>query len=408
MEVGNMSIGGIAYKKVGLNGNTSDSLMTLLDFIDDFNRLTNYDELLVEIGKATQSIMNAEASSLMLLDDEQNNLSVVCSTGPVKEEVKGRKIPRDKGFCGWVAEHKLPLIANDIDAKNELFGGELSSNFTTRNLICAPLLDNDNNVIGVIEAINRHDRPKLEEQDIPVFQALANHAATAIKRGQDEKKQADRFQEQDIYLTEIHHRVKNDLALISGIVEIESLDIENEQAKQILKSVQSRIKSMAVVYELLSGEGSNNKAEVGTYFKKLVNGISASLERKNTDIDIQVTTEPVIIDPYKALSCGLILNELLLNTYKHAFSGSDTGLISVELRKHENEIIIDYKDDGEGFPENFNIEQQDSLGFKMIHALVKQLDGTLELQNDDGAHFIIRFGNGEKKIKKSKPVLKRK
>jgi|GEM_PF-337143 len=405
MKGENMHIGGIAYKKVGLNGDTSERLMRLLDKIEGFNHLTDFEELLAEVSKVAKSIMQAEASSLMLLDKETDELTIVSSTGPIKDEVKSKKIAKTRGFSGWVAEHKLPLIANDIDPDNEFFGGELSDNFRTINLICAPLMDAENNVIGVIEAINHRSKPKLEEQDIPIFQALAKHAATAILRVQAEKEKGNRLKEQDVYLTEIHHRVKNDLALISGIVEIESLDIESDEAKGVLRDIQSRIKSMAVVYELLSGEGSHNRAEVGTYFKKLVNGISNNLQTKNKSIDIQVNTESVVVDPYKALSCGLILNELLLNSYKHAFDAKDAGLISVDLSKTGRQVTISYKDNGQGLPEDFDLEEQDSLGFKMIDALVKQLNGTLEFFTGDGAHFIIRFETNENATEKQEPVL---
>lgn len=406
MVSNSMNVGGVAYKKTGLNGESSDNLMQLLDLIEDFNRVRDYEELLSKVGDATKTLMNAEASSIMLLNDEEDELSVVYSTGPVREEVKGKSISKDRGFCGWVVAHKIPLIANDIDKNDEIFGGELSENFITRNLICAPLLDSDNNVIGVLEAVNRNGREDLEASDLPIFQALANHAATAIARGQDAQEQMHQMEEQSMYLTEIHHRVKNDLALISGIVEVESLDIENEEAKGILNNIQSRIKSMAVVYELLSGQGSHNKSELGTYIKKLAEGISSSLKSRNKNIDIDVNTEEIIIDPYEALSCGLILNELILNTYKHAFGKEDDGLITIDISCDNDTVKIDYKDNGQGFPEGFTLQEQSSIGFEMINALAKQLDGTLELYNDRGAHFVMEFESSCTKKKESQPILK--
>lgn len=402
MEQNGLGFGGIAYNKFGLNGNSSDSLMTLLDLIDDFNRQVDSEQLAAKIDEAAQSLMNAEASSLMLLSENNESLKVIHATGPVKDDVCNRTVSVDAGFCGWVTEHKLPLIANDIRIDNEFFAGELSENFKTRNLICAPLLDEENNVIGVIEAINCNPPKALEEGDIPVFQALANHAATAIERDRRQQERTNRYKEQNTYLTEIHHRVKNDLALISGIVQIESLDIENEKAKKVLQNIESRIQSMAVVYELLSGEGSHNKAEVGTYFKKLVEGISEGLSNREKDITIQVHSESVVLDPYKALSCGLILNELLLNAYKHAFADRKTGTITIDLSKNGNRIMMDYRDDGVGFPEDFKLEEQDSLGFKMINALIKQLDGQLTLSNENGARFVVTFEVEETKTKKLK------
>jgi len=394
----NMNIGGIVYNKSALNGKSNDRLITLLNLIEQFNRLNDAEKMLAEIATAARALMNTEASSIMLLNEETNELCIKSNTGPLEKEFKNECIPYDQGLSGWIVKHKLPLVANDIDNETEnntIFGADIDQQISIQNVIGAPLLDNKNNVMGVILAINCYGSSKITEEDIPVFQALANHAATAIERTQASRKQYELLKEQDVYLTEIYHRVKNDLALISGIVEIESLDIEDEKAQDILENIQSRIKSMAVVYDLLSGEGSHTQAEVGTYLKKLVHGISESLQKRNRNIDINVQTEPAMMDAYKALSCGLILNEMLHNSYKYAFIGRDEGRIDIELTKDKNNITIVYKDDGPGLPYNFQLENDGSTGFEMIRALVNQLDGSLEIKRGNGACFMIEFTTEE-------------
>ncbi len=396
MRIGKKESDGITVEKAGLSEKDGKVLVQLLDLIEGFNKLNRVEDVIAEIGLASQSLMNAEASSVMLISDDGRALTIQHATGPVKDEILGKQIPLDTGFCGWVAENKSPIYANDIDeaGKNSMFGGELSTRFTTENLICAPLLNNEKGLIGVVEAINCSEPSRLTAMEIPLFQVFANHAATAIERVQNWQKQHKEQMEQDTSFREVHHRVKNDLALISGIVEIESLDIENEKAKKVFKKIQSRIKSMALVYEMLSGKGAHMDMEAGPFLKKLVDSIADSLKNQNQHIQTSVEADPVTIDPYQTLSCGLIINELMINSYKHAFKDTEDGLIEVTLHENNGHILIEYKDDGPGLPENFDMEEQSSIGFEMILALVGQLNGTIDLKPGKGAHYEIRFECG--------------
>lgn len=393
MRIGRKESGGIIVEKAGLSEKDGKRLVRMLDLIDGFNKLNKVENVIAEIGIASKSLMEAEASSVMLISDDGRALTIQYATGPVKDEIVGKRIPLDTGFCGWVAANKSPIYANDVDeaGKESLFGGELSTRFTTENLICAPLLNKENGLIGVIEAINCSAPSRLTAMEIPLFQVFANHAATAIERAQNLHQLYQEQIEQDTSLREVHHRVKNDLALISGIVEIESLDIDNEKAKNVFKKIQSRIKSMALVYEMLSGKGAHMDLQVGPFLEKLVTNLADSLKNQNQIIKTRVNAEPVTIDPYQTLSCGLIINELMINSYKHAFKGKRKGAIEISLRVNNGYIFIEYEDDGPGLPENFDMEEQSSIGFEMILALVGQLNGTIELKPGRGACFEIRF-----------------
>jgi two-component sensor histidine kinase len=407
MRIGKKELDGVIVEKAGLSEEDGQRMVQLLDLIDGFNQLNNVEEVIAKIAVSSKTLMNAEATSVMFIDEGENALTIKHATGPVEDEILGRQIPIDTGFCGWVAENKSPIYANDIDEAGEesLFGGELSSRFTTENLICAPLLNNEQGLIGVIEAINCSNPSRLTANEIPLFQVFANHAATAIERVQNWQQQHKEQLEKDTSLREVHHRVKNDLALISGIVEIESLEIENKKAKKVFQKIQSRIKSMALVYEMLSGKEAHMNMEAGPFINKLVESIADSLKNQNQHIQTAVQADPVTIDPYQTLSCGLIINELMINSYKHAFKDTKEGALEVTLSENNGHIFIAYKDNGPGLAENFDMEEQNSIGFEMILALVGQLNGTIELKPGKGAHFEIRFetdsGNGMSSLKKA-------
>ncbi len=384
MRQKNLEIGAIAYNKFDLDSKSSSSLVQLLDKVEMLGEPMSFEELINEVMEASRHIMDAEASSLMLLDEESGELCVSLSTGPVKEEIRGKAIPRDKGFGGWVAQHKIPLIVNDVTENSELFWGELSDNFETRNLICAPLIDKDQNVIGVIQAVNRNGPDGFEENDMPVFQTLARHAARAIEKHRSQEQVDIQLQEKDLFLSELHHRMKNNLALISGMIEMEEANVKDTSARETLKKVLSRIKSVNAVYELLSDKGDFNNIELESYLKKLVEGITESLSSPDRDIKIEVNIDEISLHPEKTLTCGLIINELLVNSYKHAFRYKKEGSIVIDLSEADGFIVLNYEDNGLGLPEGFNPETNDSLGFQIIRALVEKLDGFLAFNRENG------------------------
>lgn len=391
LEKNKFNIGAVAYKNLDLNGNSSGNLMKLLDRLEKFDDTQNIDQLLQEIMESARFVMNTEASSLMLLDKDSGELTVKTSTGPVSKEIEGKKIPRYEGYGGWVVQHKIPLIDNKVSHESEPYWGELSESFKTRNLICAPLLNRDGEVIGVIEAVNRYEGKDFEYEDLPVFQALGRHAARAIERHRSQKNTFNKAStngseggDKDLLITELHHRMKNNLSLISGMVEMEESKLEDRSSRQVLKKIQSRVKSINIVYDLLSGLSKYDEIEIGSYVKELVEEISKAHATPVRDIQVVVNAEEIKLDPDRALYCGLILNELLVNSYKHAFKYKDKGKIEIDIVHVEHRIIIKYKDDGIGMPVDFDPEDVGSMGFKIIDSLTDNLGGTFSFDKKKG------------------------
>ena len=391
LEENKFNIGAVAYKNFELNGDSSGNLMKLLDRLEKFDDSKDISELLREIMESARFVMNTEASSLMLLDEDTGELTVKTSTGPVGKEIEGKRIPRYEGYGGWVVQHKIPLIDNSVSRDSEPYWGELSESFKTRNLICAPLLNKKGEVIGVIEAVNRYEGKDFHYEDLPVFQALGKHAARAIERHRSKE---DRFSmpstngkgenDNNLLITELHHRMKNNLSLITGMVEMEESKLDDRSGRQVLKKIQSRVKSINIVYDLLSGLSKYDEIELSSYVSELVEEISKAHATPVRDIQVVVNAEEVKLDPDRALYCGLILNELLVNSYKHAFKYKDKGRIEIDIVRVEHRIIIKYKDDGIGMPVDFDPEDVGSMGFEIIHSLTDKLDGTFSFDKKKG------------------------
>ncbi|MEX0844367.1 MAG: GAF domain-containing protein, partial [Balneolaceae bacterium] len=159
-----------------------DQLNLLMELVGKINSNLKPKKLLREIMDSAKIIMDSEASSLFLLNEDKSKLNLSIPTGPATAELSGKSIPADQGISGWSVQHKEPVIVNHVK-DDPRFAGELSinSSFTTRNLICVPLINHNGKVIGALEAINKKGDSLFTDQQIPVFQTLANQAAIAIE-----------------------------------------------------------------------------------------------------------------------------------------------------------------------------------------------------------------------------------
>lgn len=377
------------YASPAWEGNSKDSMLLMLDILERVTKSSSREELLDKVGDAAQLLMQVEASSVMLLDEKGEYLTLANATGPVGDEVAGRKIPADYGYAGQVVKKKRPVIAADAQ-QDELFGGEISPDFTTHNLIGVPLWGEDGKVIGVLEALNR-SRDTFSETDIDILQALANHASRTLDRIRVKNEIKDTAEEYDLIFRELHHRVKNDFALLSGIIQLENMEVQDVRAKQALTEIGSRINTLAAVHDLLANRDGDASSDIQQYFRKLVTSITENLSGFAKNITFVTHIEPMQLNTHKALSCGLILNELIVNSLKHAFDKHEKGEISISAEKRNGYIELVYTDNGLGFGDRPSTPEGRSLGFEIIQSLVKQLHAKLEMQGREGAWVKITF-----------------
>ncbi len=171
-----------AERMVGPWIESTSRLYLLVDLIASINSTRETGVLLRRILEAAREIMEAEASSLMLVDRQTGDLEVTVPTGPASSEISGKRIPKGKGFAGWVVENEKPLVVANAAEDPRFFGDLSSSGFKTHDLICVPLRSTDGEIVGVLQAVNRKGGTIYDERDVPIFMALANQAAIAIER----------------------------------------------------------------------------------------------------------------------------------------------------------------------------------------------------------------------------------
>lgn len=198
------------------------------------------------------------------------------------------------------------------------------------------------------------------------------------------------LKEKETLLAEVHHRVKNNLAIISGLLEMQVFNTEDEQLLGKLKESQSRILSIAMVHEKLYSSESFSEIAINKYIDDLLGMIIGSMgDKKN--IRIEKDMEAIFLTMEQAVPCGLLLNELITNCFKHGFQKVDSGVIKIAIKKQQGQVLLSIKDNGTGLPQDFDVESQASLGMTLITTLVKQLDGELNVTSNGGSCFEIAF-----------------
>lgn len=199
------------------------------------------------------------------------------------------------------------------------------------------------------------------------------------------------IQEKNVLLKEIHHRVKNNLQIISSLLNLQSKYIEDEKAFEVFKESQNRVKSMAIIHEKLYQTENFAEINVAEYLKSLTENIYSSYGVNINLIKIQINTEDLFLDLNTAIPCFLLINEVITNCIKHAFPDGRSGNIIIDFKKIDSKHIIRIQDDGIGLPNDLDIEQTNTLGMQLITSLTFQLDGELEVKSNNGTEFKIIF-----------------
>jgi len=200
------------------------------------------------------------------------------------------------------------------------------------------------------------------------------------------------LREKEVLLQEIHHRVKNNLQIVASLLNLQMSVISDNVARQALRESQSRIYTMALIHERLYRSGDLASVDFVQYVRDLVNYVARSYLWLSGRITVSVDAPAISLDLSSAIPCGLIINELVSNAFKHAFPDLPTGEIRVEVRAQEpGQHVLTVRDNGVGFPQGFDPASTATLGFQLVQSLVKQLQGTLRIQSDSGTTTVAIY-----------------
>jgi PAS domain S-box-containing protein len=198
------------------------------------------------------------------------------------------------------------------------------------------------------------------------------------------------LREKEVMLKEIHHRVKNNLQVISSLLSLQSVNLTDPDFKEMMLESQNRIRSMALVHERLYRSGTLASIDFSDYLSYVTTQLMRTYYPVGVDCVVNAEPETLTVDD--AVPCGLIVNELVSNALKHAFRGRESGVLEVQFRAIDQETFeLVVKDDGVGFPEGVEFSSLQSMGMTLVTNLTEQLQGKIELERGNGALFRLRF-----------------
>lgn len=243
--------------------------------------------------------------------------------------------------------------------------------------------------IGLIYGYIRFRVGMLEKKRL---QELVDAQTTDLKEALAEK---------EVLIKEIHHRVKNNLAVISGLLELQRGYAENDFVNRVLSESQRRVQSISMIHEKLYQNERLAEIDFEKYARELIDIISYSLDYTDKEIEVIIKIDDFKLGVDQGIPCGLILNELVSNAFEHAFVDRSKGTIKVMAREdQDHKITLTVMDDGIGLPEDFDIEQGETLGLSLIETLCRQLEGDFVLENiDTGTKFVLEFKREQAPLK---------
>lgn len=205
-----------------------------------------------------------------------------------------------------------------------------------------------------------------------------------------EQQVKDSLKEKEVLLQEVHHRVKNNLQVISSILSLQSNYVKDKKTLEILAESQNRIKSMSYIHETLYQTTDFSSIEFSNYLNTLASNLIHSYSYSGGIVKLVTDFDEIYLTIDQAIPCGLIVNEIVSNAMKHAFEGKD-GDVYLSIKESQGKIHLRVADNGKGLPKDFKYEESDSLGMQLVYSLIDQLDASLELKADKGTDFLITF-----------------
>jgi two-component sensor histidine kinase/DNA-binding response OmpR family regulator len=360
------------------------------------------DEVLRRIVEAGVQLTQAEEGFLALLHDKSGQVYLRAVKNMDAEKAKTLRLRVHDTLVGTVLSTRQPVRMPRALSEQPL---KVVTGLLVTSLLYVPILSKEK-VLGLLAVDNRASMRQFTDLDETMLVSLADYAAVALEnanlyeRAQQEIRERKRVEKQieaslrekEVLLKEIHHRVKNNLQVISSLANLQSRFVADEQSLRILRESQHRIRSMALIHEKLYQSQDLAHINLADYIRNLASYLFRSYSAQVEGISLDIQADDVFLAIDTAVPCGLILNELISNSLKHAFPDGSQGNLSVELRAGtEHQVSLTVRDNGIGLAPDFDFGHASSLGLQLVNALVSQIGGTVEIDRDSGTAVKITF-----------------
>jgi two-component sensor histidine kinase len=347
------------------------------------------------------------AGTCILLKEQETGEFYLAAQRDLGKDVTDLRLRRDHPLPRWMAREGKILTAHDIDILPEfkaLWGEEKEDLKRLGAELFVPLLVKGD-LVGLFAFGSKLSEEAYSQDEKMTLTTLANQAAIAIENARlfeqaqqeiAERKRAEEqikasLKEKEMLLKEIHHRVKNNLQVISSLLYLQSQNIVDKPLLEMFLDSRNRVRSMALVHERLYQSRDLARVDFAEYIRNLVSYLFRSYEVHSNVIKQKINIADVSLGIDAAVPCGLILNELVSNSLKHAFPDGRVGEIRIGLSSDNGKFTLMVSDNGVGFPKDLDLRNTQSLGLQLVNTLVEQLEGTIELDRSGGTAFEITF-----------------
>ncbi|ADZ09978.1 signal transduction histidine kinase [Methanobacterium lacus] len=349
-----------------------NELMWLEGFITDVTRRIIDEEKIKESEIYYRTMFENTGTATVIIEKDKTiselNTEAANLSGYAKDEIENKK-----KWTDFVAKTDLNRLKNYFEMRMK--SESAPKKYETK------LINKAGNVKDIFVTIARIPGTEKELASILDITELKNA----------EKDLQASLKEKDILLKEIHHRVKNNMQIVSSLLSLQTQYVDEDETQNVLRESQGRVKTMAMIHEKLYSSNDFTQIRFDEYIVKLVSDIFYSCNINKDRIKPVVHVDEVNLNIETAIPCGLIINELISNSLKYAFPNGATGTICLCLKKSRENYVLTISDSGVGFPESLDFRNTDSLGLQLVNNLVDQIDGKIELNTDQGTKFSIEF-----------------
>ncbi|MEX0270001.1 PAS domain S-box protein [Leptolyngbyaceae cyanobacterium UHCC 1019] len=310
---------------------------------------------------------------------------------------------RDNPIADQLKQFKVVRIDDPGTLKDKI-NQEIAQSFPESWLL-VPLIV-DQSLWGSFSLFQAKQTSAWTEEQVGIVQTIADQLAIAIQQAQAferaqteiaERQQAEAhlrsaLTEKEVLLKEIHHRVKNNLQIVSGLLQLQAQSLQDSPAVHALRESQNRVESMSLIHKKLYIAADLEQIDAADYIQSLATSLLTTYKVSPGAIALQVDVEPVILSLDQGIPCGLIINELVSNALKYAFPTHQAGEIRIQLRQIEHELELIIQDNGVGLPDQLDLNNIQSLGLSLVYALsTEQLEGNLAVDRSPGTTFRLKF-----------------
>lgn len=316
--------------------------------------------------------------------DPDGNICLLCTCGQI---ISGKTNPKNpyfsEGGSFWTNENaNISFPDTRFHPRDRCFRDGYKS------IVLSPIRNRDA-IVGLIQ-INDFQKGRFTLKIVELVENIASHIGTALIRRQDEKRIKTLLAEKELILKEVHHRIKNNMNTIYGLLTLQALSMSDEATVISLTDAGNRVRSMMLLYDKLYKNDDVTTLSIKTYLPPLIEEIASNFPNKE-GIILEFSIDEIVLPATTLQPLGIIVNELLTNTMKYAFEGRTAGVISVSASLKGNAVTLTIADNGNGMPESVGFGQSSGFGLVLVKGLTQQLGGNIRLERGQGTKFVLEF-----------------